>query len=75
MDVIDKAGTAPVAPATKKPKYRFLFIQPFQLPRDSRFADPYHSDLLTKEQRLRVDASGLAFPGDRPKQWRRKKVI
>jgi len=75
MDMIDKASTAQVSQVTRKPKYRFLFIQPFQLPRDSRFADPYHSDLLTKEQRLRVDASGLAFPGDRPKQWRRKKVI
>lgn len=36
-------------------KYRFLFIQPFQLPRGSRFADPYHSDALTKEQRMRMD--------------------
>jgi len=55
MDVIDKPGTAQAALAAKKPKYRFLFIQPFQLPRDSRFADPYHSDVLTKEQRLRMD--------------------
>jgi len=24
---------------------------------------------------LGVDASGLMFPGDRPRQWRRKKVF
>ena len=24
---------------------------------------------------LGVDASGLAFPGDHPRQWRRKKII
>ena len=40
---------------TDRKKYRFLFIQPFQLPRDSRFADTYHSDVLNKEQRLRMD--------------------
>lgn len=36
-------------------KYRFLFIQPFQLPRGSRYADKYHSDALPKEQRLRMN--------------------
>jgi Asp/Glu/hydantoin racemase len=36
-------------------KYRFLFIQPFQLPRASRYADKYHSDALTKEQRMRMN--------------------
>lgn len=35
-------------------KFRFLFIQPFQLPNDSRYADKYHSAVLTKEQRLRM---------------------
>lgn len=38
----------------EKKKYRFLFIQPFQLPTDSKFADKYHSAALTKEQRLRM---------------------
>ncbi len=55
MDVIDKPGMAQGATPAAKAKYRFLFIQPFQLPRESRFADPYHSDVLTKEQRLRMD--------------------
>lgn len=43
------------APGAAGRKYRFLFIQPFQLPRGSRYADPYHSDALSKEQRLRMD--------------------
>jgi allantoin racemase len=38
----------------EKKKYRFLFIQPFQLPTGSKFADKYHSAALTKEQRLRM---------------------
>lgn len=38
-----------------KKKYRFLFIQPFQLPNDSRFADKYHSAVLSNEQRMRMD--------------------
>ena len=46
--------------AEAQKKYRFLFIQPFQLPRGSRFADPYHSDALTKEQRLRIDHLDIA---------------
>lgn len=37
-----------------KKKYRFLFIQPFQLPNDSRYADKYHSAVLTNEQRMRM---------------------
>lgn len=41
-------------PAPARAKYRFLFIQPFQLPRGSRYADKYHSDVLSKEQRLRM---------------------
>lgn len=40
---------------TDHKKYRFLFIQPFQLPSGSRFADKYHSDVLTREQRLRMN--------------------
>ncbi len=36
-------------------KFRFLFIQPFQLPNDSKYADRYHSAVLTKEQRLRME--------------------
>jgi len=44
------------APMTEaKKKYRFLFIQPFELPRGSRFADPYHSDALSKERRMRMN--------------------
>src|SRR5512145_3062098 len=42
------------APVAAGKKYRFLFIQPFQLPRGSQYADPYHSDVLSKEQRLRI---------------------
>lgn len=38
-----------------KKKYRFLFIQPFELPRGSRFADPYHSDALSKDERMRMN--------------------
>jgi Asp/Glu/hydantoin racemase len=41
--------------AQSQKKYRFLFIQPFELPRGSRFADRYHSDALSKEQRMRMD--------------------
>ena len=40
---------------TTPAKYRFLFIQPFQLPNDSQFADKYHSAVLSREQRLRMD--------------------
>jgi len=41
--------------ASAKKKYRFLFIQPFQLPNDSKFADKYHSAVLSNEQRMRMD--------------------
>ncbi|MDP2239804.1 MAG: aspartate/glutamate racemase family protein [Burkholderiales bacterium] len=41
--------------ATAKKKYRFLFIQPFQLPNDSKYADKYHSAVLSNEQRMRMD--------------------
>ncbi|MCC7484402.1 MAG: hypothetical protein IT529_05390 [Burkholderiales bacterium] len=43
------------AAAAAAKKYRFLFIQPFELPRNSRFADPYHSDALSKESRMRMN--------------------
>ena len=41
--------------AEEKKKYRFLFIQPFQLPADSRFADKYHVPGLSKEDRMRMN--------------------
>ncbi|MGZ8154248.1 MAG: aspartate/glutamate racemase family protein [Burkholderiales bacterium] len=41
-------------------KMRFLFIQPFQLPDDSPYADKYHSGVLTKEQRLRMSYLNIA---------------
>lgn len=41
--------------ASGKKKYRFLFIQPFQLSTGGRFADKYHSAELPKEQRLRMN--------------------
>jgi allantoin racemase len=53
-DLSEKLSLQPV-PAAERKKYRFLFIQPFQLPRGSRYADKYHSDVLTKEQRLRMN--------------------
>ena len=53
-DLSDKILSQPAATADNK-KYRFLFIQPFQLPNDSRFADKYHSAVLTNEQRLRMN--------------------
>ena len=36
-------------------KYRFLFIQPFQLPADSKYADKYHTPEVPKEKLLRMD--------------------
>ena len=41
--------------AEEKKKYRFLFIQPFELSTASKFADKYHTSVLQKEQRLRMD--------------------
>ena len=35
-------------------KYRFLFIQPFQLPAGSKYADKYHTPGMSKEQRMRM---------------------
>ena len=40
---------------TKNNKYRFLFIQPFQLSTGGKFVDRYHSDELTKEKRMRME--------------------
>ncbi len=39
----------------QKKKYRFLFIQPFQLPTGGKFADKYHTPELSKEKRLRME--------------------
>ena len=41
--------------AEAKKKYRFLFIQPFELSAGGRYADKYHSAELPKEQRLRMN--------------------
>jgi Asp/Glu/hydantoin racemase len=41
--------------AEAEKKYRFLFIQPFQLSTGGKFADKYHSAELPKEQRLRMN--------------------
>jgi Asp/Glu/hydantoin racemase len=41
--------------AEQKKKYRFLFIQPFQLSTGGKYADKYHSAGLPKEQRLRMN--------------------
>jgi len=53
-DLSDKILRKPALTAENR-KYRFLFVQPFQLPNDSPFADKYHSAVLTKEQRLRMN--------------------
>ncbi|MFC1664700.1 aspartate/glutamate racemase family protein [Pseudomonadota bacterium] len=36
-------------------KYRFLFIQPFELSANSEYADKYHAPGLSKEQLLRME--------------------
>ena len=41
--------------AEGKKKYRFLFIQPFELSTGGKFADKYHSAELSKEKRLRME--------------------
>ena len=41
--------------AEEKKKYRFLFIQPFELPKGGKHVDKYHSAELSKEQRLRME--------------------
>jgi len=40
---------------SRKKKYRFLFIQPFQLPKNARHADKLHTPGLPKEKLLRMD--------------------
>ncbi|MBF0277361.1 MAG: hypothetical protein HQM13_06215 [SAR324 cluster bacterium] len=39
----------------EKKKYRFLFIQPFQLSASSKYADKYHVPGLSKKQLLRME--------------------
>jgi len=39
----------------EKKKYRFLFIQPFQLPKGARQADTFHTPGLSNEKLLRMD--------------------
>ena len=41
--------------AEGKKKYRFLFIQPFELSIGGKFVDKYHSAELIKEKRLRME--------------------
>jgi Asp/Glu/hydantoin racemase len=41
--------------AEQKKKYRFLFIQPFQLSTGGKYTDKYHGAGLPKEQRLRMN--------------------
>src|SRR5450759_1267357 len=41
--------------AEGKKKYRFLFIQPFELSTGGKFTDKYHSAELSKEKRLRME--------------------
>jgi len=40
-------------------KYRFLFIQPFQLPAASKYADKYHTPEVSKEKLLRMDTLNI----------------
>ncbi len=44
----------------EKKKYRFLFIQPFQLPTGSPYADKYHTPGMTKEERMRMKYLNIA---------------
>ena len=41
-------------------KYRFLFIQPFQLPVGSKYADKYHTPEVSREKLLRMEYLNLA---------------
>lgn len=38
-----------------KEKYRFLFIQPFQLPAGGKYADKYHTPEVSREKLLRME--------------------
>jgi len=40
---------------TEKKKYRFLFIQPFELSTGGQYVDKYHSAELVKEKRMRME--------------------
>ncbi len=40
---------------SKKGKYRFLFIQPFQLPAGGKYADRYHTPEVSREKLLRME--------------------
>jgi hypothetical protein len=46
--------------AQLKKKYRFLLIQPFQLAAGGRFTDMYHSDELSKQERMRMSYLDIA---------------
>ena len=41
-------------------KYRFLFIQPFELPKGGKYTDRYHSNELPKEKRMRMEYLNIA---------------
>jgi hypothetical protein len=57
-------------------KYRFLLIQAFSLPPGARYRmRQMQGSKESMLMNLGVDASGLAFPIDHPKKWRRKKLF
>ena len=60
MDVIDKTGTAQAALATKQPKYRFLFIQPFH----HWYISARHTQ-ADLEKAIRVIAEALAVVAEK----------
>jgi len=44
---------------SNKGKYRFLFIQPFQLPAGGKYADKYHTPEVSREKLLRMEYLNL----------------
>ena len=44
---------------SKQGKYRFLFIQPFQLPAGGKYADKYHTSEVSREKLLRMEYLNL----------------
>jgi hypothetical protein len=48
--------------ASSPKKYRFAMLRSFSLPPSSG-------------HRRGLDASGLVYPGERPKRWRRKRLF
>jgi len=44
---------------SKQGKYRFLFIQPFQLPAGGKYADKYHTPEVSREKLLRMEYLNL----------------